>query len=183
MNPPPEEHRAIVPDAETRQITLRYSEPLVREAVRAFVTRSIIRGFGLRSLIAFALVVFCLVTLIFQGDRSWVVGAMAATLLFIGVFLLILYLSHYRHTVGRFRKMRVPEAAFSYTEEHFTLASENASTTLPWSMITEVWRFPRFWLILYSRSQFSTLPLDCLDAETQAFITRKTERHGPSAAS
>ncbi len=37
-------------------------------------------------------------------------------------------------------------------------------------MITEVWRFPRFWLILYSRSQFSTLPLDCLDEETQDFI-------------
>ncbi len=106
-----------MPDAGIKQITLRYSEPLVREAVRAFVTRSVIRGFGLRSLIAFTFVVFCLGYLISQGDRSWIVGAMAATLLFIGVFLLILYLTHYRHTVGRFRKMRVPEATFSYTEQ------------------------------------------------------------------
>ncbi len=74
--------------------------------------------------------------------------------------------------------MRLPEATFSYSEEQFTFTSEHGSATFPWSSITEVWRYPRFWLILFSRSQFSTLPLDCLDAETQAFIMRKTGADG-----
>jgi YcxB-like protein len=163
------------------EIKLRYSEPLLREAVRAFVFRAIIRGFGLRFFVACAALAFCIAYLLSHGDRSWVVGALASMLFFVGVFFLIIYLAHYRNTVGRFRQMRVPEASFAYTEEQFTLTSEMGSATLPWSAITEVWRYPRFWLILFSRSQFSTLPLDCLDAETQAFITRKTQRNEPNA--
>jgi YcxB-like protein len=158
------------------EIKLRYSEPLLREAVRAFVFRTIIRGFGLRFFVACAMVGCCIAYLLAHGDRSWVVGALASTLLFVGVFFLIIYRAHYCNTVGRYRQMRVPEASLAYTEEQFTLTSEMGSATLPWSAITEVWRYPRFWLILFSRSQFSTLPIDCLDAETRAFITRKTQR-------
>ena len=160
---------------------LRYSEPLLREAVRAFVTRAIVRGFGLWFFIACAVVASSITYLVSHGDRSWLVGALAAMLIFVAVFFLVIYLAHYRNTVGRFRQMRVPEATFSYTEERFTLTSELGTATLPWSSITEVWHYPRFWLLLFSRSQFSTLPLDCLDAETQAFITRKTQRNEPNA--
>ena len=160
---------------------LRYSEPLLREAVRAFVIRAITRGFGLRFFVACAVVGVCVAYLVSHGDRSWVVGALAALLVFVAVFFLVIYLAHHRNTVGRFRQMRVPEATLSYTEEQFTLTSELGSATLPWSSITEVWRYPRFWLILFSRSQFSTLPLDCLDTDTQAFITRKTQRNEPNA--
>lgn len=148
----------------------------MREAVRAFVVRAIIRGFGIRFFVACAFVAVCIAYLVSHGDRSWIVGALAATLVFVGIFFLVIYLAHYRNTVGRFRQMKQPEATLSYTEEQFTLSSELGSATLPWSTITEVWRYPRFWLILFSRSQFSTLPLDCLDTETQAFITRKTQR-------
>lgn len=158
---------------------LRYSEPLLREAVRAFVVRAITRGFGLRFFIACSVLAVCIAYLVTHGDRSWVVGALAATLFFAGIFLLVIYIAHYRNTVGRYRQMQTPEATLSCTEEQFTLTSELGSATLPWSSITEVWRYPRFWLILFSHSQFSTLPLDCLDSETQAFITRKTQRNGP----
>ena len=157
------------------EIKLRYSEPLLRAAVRSFVFRSITRGFGLRFFVVCAALAVYLVYMIAQGERDWMVGVTASMLFFVGVFFLILYLAHYRNTVGRFRKMRVPEATLSYTEESFTLTSELGSGTMPWTAITEVWRYPDFWLILFSRSQFSTLPLSCLDAETQAFITRKTQ--------
>jgi len=165
------------------EIKLRYSEPLLREVVRVFVIRTITRGFGWRFFIVYSSLAVNVAYLVFHGDRSWVVGALAATLLFVGIFFLVIYLAHYRNTIGRFREMRVPEASFSYTEEQFTVASELGSATLPWSSIVEVWRYPRFWLILFSRSQFSTLPLDCLDAEAQAFITRRTQRNEANAQS
>jgi len=154
------------------QTTLRYSEPLLRQAVRAFVIRSILR-FGVKFFLACGVVGVCAGFLISHGDRSWVVGALAATLVFVGVIISLVYLAHYRYTVGSFREMRVPEATLSCDEEQFTIASELGSATLPWSSIAEIWRYPDFWLILFSRSQFTTLPLDCLDAEMQGLITRK----------
>ncbi len=160
---------------------LRYSEPLLREAVRFFVIRSIARGLGLSFLVALILVAGGLAYLIAQGDRSWFVGALLALLVFVGVFFLVIYLAHIRNTVGRFRQMRVPEATLSCTEDHFTVSSELGSATMPWSAITEIWHHPRFWLILFSKSQFSTLPLDCLNDDTRAFIIRKTQHNRPDA--
>ena len=155
---------------------LRYSEPLLREAVRHFVFRSIRRGLGLRFVVVLALVAAATVYLIVHGDRSWFVGVIGSLFAFVGLFFAIIYVAHFRNTVGRFRQMRVPEATLSCSEDQFTLKSELGSATMPWSSITEVWRHPHFWLIIFSPSQFSTLPLDCLDDEARAFITRKTQR-------
>ena len=96
--------------------------------------------------------------------------------LFVSMFLVMIYVVHYRNSIGRFRRMRTPQATFSYDEEQFTLASELGSATMPWSAISEIWCFSRFWLLLFSPVQFVTLPLDDLDEETQAFIYRKTKR-------
>ena len=141
---------------------------------------TILKGFGLGFFAAIVVLTVIAVWLISHGDRSWLVGALVATILFIAVFLVVIYVAHYRNTIGRFRRMKVPEATFSYNEEQFTVESEFGSATLPWASITDVWRYPRFWLILFGPAQFSTLPLDCLDPETQAFISRKTQR-GPAA--
>ena len=153
---------------------LRFSEPLLREAVRAFVFRALIRQLGVSFFIVVALLIATLALLISQHDRGWMVGFLIATVLFVGVFLATVYIAHLRNTIGRFRQMRTPEATFGYDEQQFTLTSELGSSTMPWSAITEVWRHPRFWLLLFSRSQFVTLPLDCLDEQAQTFITRKT---------
>ena len=158
---------------------LRYSEPLLREAVRCFVLRVVIRQLGGVFLVLVALVIACVAFLISRHDRSWTVGFLIATVLFIGVFIASVFVAHLRNTIGRFRQMRTPEATLGYDEQQISLTSELGSATMPWSVITEVWRYPRFWLLLFSRSQFVTLPLDCLDEHARAFITRKTDR--PSA--
>jgi ABC-type transport system involved in multi-copper enzyme maturation permease subunit len=124
--------------------------------------------------LAVAVLVFILVTLISTQDKGWTVGFLIATLFFVGVFIAMIYVAHHRNTLGKFRQMRNPEATFAYDEESICLTSELGSATLPWSSVTEVWRHPRFWLLLFSPSQFVTLPLDCIDEKTQAFITRKT---------
>ncbi len=153
---------------------LLYSEPLLREAVRSFFFRAVIRGLGPLFFLSGGLLVACLAYLLWSGDRSWKVGAFAAGPVFIGILFLAVYQAHYRNTIGRFRQMRSPEATLSYDDERFTLTSELGSATMPWSAITEVWRYPRFWLLLFSRSQFVTLPLDTLDDSTKDFITKKT---------
>ena len=158
------------------EVKIRYTEPLVREAVRAFVLRTLFKRLGTGFFVAIALEATITIWLVSQGDRSWVVGVFGAAFIFVAFFPMVVYVAHYRNTIGKFRQMKVPEGTIIYNEEQFTLESELGSATLPWSAITEVWRYPRFWLILFGPAQFATLPLDCLDPATQAFIVRKTER-------
>ena len=153
---------------------LRYSEPVLRAAVRVFVLRSIGRHLGIAFFVVLAGLVADLAWLLAHHDRGWMVGFLVAMILFVGAFFAAIYVAHYRNTIGKFRQMLMPEATFGYDEEQFEMTSELGSATMPWSAITEVWRYPRFWLLLFSRSQFVTLPIDCLDEPTQAFITRKT---------
>jgi hypothetical protein len=154
--------------------TLRYSETLLRSAVSSFVFRAITRHLGTTFILAIAAVVGITIYLLAQNDRSWLVGFLSATVLFAGAFIAAVFLAHYRNTIGRFRQMRSPEATLAYDEQQFTLNSELGSATMPWSAITEVWRYPRYWLLIFSPSQFVTLPTDCLDQNTKDFISRKT---------
>lgn len=127
-----------------KQTTLRYNEPLLRAAVRAFCLRAFVRGLGLRFFLVLAISVACLTLLIAQRERSWTVPFMLSALFFVALFVVTIYVAHMRNTLGTFRRMRRPESTLSYDEEQFTLASELGSATLPWSAITDVWRFPRF---------------------------------------
>jgi hypothetical protein len=90
----------------------------------------------------------------------------------------MVYVAHFRNTIGRLRQMRTPEATLSYDEENICFTSELGTATVPWSAITDVWRHQRFWLLLFSPSSFVTLPLDCLDEPDREFITRKTSQQG-----
>lgn len=159
-----------------KQVVLRYSEPLLREAVRAFFLRAVYRQLGARFFVVLALIVGAVAFLLLQYDRSVLLGFLLATLGFVAVFLGSIYVGHYRNTIGRFRKMKSAQATLIYDEQQLTLTSELGSSTLPWSVVAEVWQFRRFWLLLLSPAQFVTLPLDCLDAATQEFILRKVKR-------
>jgi|SRR6516164_5063741 hypothetical protein len=160
--------------------TLRYSESLLRSAVGSFVFRAITLRLGTTFFLAIAVVVGMTIYLLAQNDRSWLVGLLSATVLFVGIFIVAVFLEHRRHTIGIFRQMRSPEATLVYDEQQFTLTSELGSMTMPWSAIKEVWCYPRYWLLIFSHShshsQFVTLPIDCLDESTKDFISRKTRR-------
>jgi len=155
--------------------TLRYSEPLLREVVRAFVVRSLGRRLGRLYLVAIGLMIIALVSMVLRGERGWLVGFAAAGVLCVGAVVASVFIAHSRNTIGRFRKMRSPEATFGCTDRDFTLSSEMGTATMPWSAVEEVWRYQRFWLLVFSPAQFVTLPLECLSAEAQALILSKTK--------
>jgi len=155
--------------------TLRYSEPLLREVVRTFVIRSLRGRLGRLYFVAVGLMVIALVSLVLRGERGWLVGFMAGGMLCVVTVVASAFIVHSRNTIGRFRKMRSPEATFVCTDQDFTFTSEMGTATMPWSAVEEVWRYPRFWLLVFSPAQFVTLPLECLSAEAQALILSKTK--------
>lgn len=155
------------------QVDVRYSEALAREAVRAFYLRTLRERFGWSGAFAFVVSLGALVFLVLGGDRSWIVGAVGACLLFVVLVLLAGYIAHHRNTVGRVGRMTNPQAQFVFEERDLSIASELGSATLSWDSVREVWAFPRFWLFLLSRSSFFTLPVEGVGNDVLAFVRSK----------
>ena len=152
----------------SHETTLIYSEALLRQTVFAFWRRSIGVGFFVALLIA----ALGLAVLVAQGVATWLVGALAAVLVLGIAFATVVYVVHYRNSLRKFRQMNKPRATFRADESSFTMSSDIGTTTLQWSAVKELWQFPSVWLLLYSKAQFTTLPLACLPSETQAYIVQ-----------
>ncbi|MGJ7902329.1 YcxB family protein [Lysobacter sp. 1R34A] len=147
-------------------LTLNYTEPLLRQAVLGFWRRVV----GLRFLIVFALNAVALGVLLANRDGSWLTGLMAATFALGLGFMTMLYLVHYRNSLRKLKAMRKPQASLVLTEKNFSLSADSGSSTLPWSAVTEVWKFETCWLLLFSKAQFVTLPLSDVPADARNFI-------------
>ena len=154
--------------------TLIYTESLIREAVFGFWRRSIGVGFY----VAVIWVAASLAWLVWRGNSSWVVGVLATVLLFGVLFAATLYVVHYRNAICKLRGMPSKQANFVAEEAGFSVASELDSTNTPWSSVTELWRFEKCWLLLFSKAQFITLPLACLPDDMRQFIAERVSARG-----
>ena len=150
------------------EATLIYSTTLLRQAVFAFWKRSVGVGFFVALLIA----ALGLVVLVALGQSSWIIGGLGAVLVLGTAFPIVVYVVHYRRSLQKFHQMDNPQATFRAEESSFTMVSDIGTTTLQWSAVKELWQFPNVWLLLYSKAQFTTLPLSCLPSETQAYIVQ-----------
>lgn len=156
------------------EATLIYTESLLRQAVFAFWRRMVGVGF----FIAITLLVISLAFQLWRGERSWEVGVIGTLIVGALVFVATIYVFHFRNALAKFRAMGQPTATLVLEEASFTLSSGIGSSVLQWSAITKVWRFRGFWLVLFSKSQFVTLPLAALSEEAQAFIVSRVEASG-----
>jgi hypothetical protein len=134
------------PFAVSAPITLRYDRRLVLDAVFTFWRQRVGVGFFVALVALGASVAFFLI----RGDRGWFVGAAGTVFVLAIVFAAALFLSHYRGSLSRLRRMNPPEAALVLSDEGFTLSSSAGSSTLRWSAITEMWERPEFWLLFLS---------------------------------
>ncbi len=156
------------------RLTLTYSKPLLRQAVWGFWWRLV----GWRFLAAMALVAGSLAMLVLRGDTSWVVGVLASVLVFGIAVIVALYVVHYRNALHKLKAMGHPQATLEASEAHLWLSSGAGTATLPWTAVTEIWQFKSCWLLLFSKTQYITLPLADITPETAAFIVARVQGAG-----
>lgn len=158
--------------------TLKYSEKLVHSAVWSFVRRSL----GVHVLVGVLFLCCWHAFEIFIGDRSWRVGLLAGAAAIVIAMPILLYVVHYRNSMAKFRQMKLPVATFSAEDETFTLAADHGTATLKWEAIKEIRGFDGFWLLLFSKSHFATMPLDGVSVEMREFILQKVKQNGGRTA-
>jgi hypothetical protein len=158
----------------SHQVTLHYDQHLLRQAVLRFWWRVV----GIRLVIAMVVMAAGLAWLVSHGDRSWFVGVIATVLALAVTVIVAIYFVHYRSAMRRFKNMGEPEGTLTVSETSLTISTGAGSSTIPWTAVTELWQFPAFWLMFFSKSQFVTLPLADFTPETKAFVLEHLQATG-----
>jgi hypothetical protein len=171
---------ASMPDSDdsTFTATLLYSEPLLRKVVFAFWRRTVGISFPI-VLVVFAALIALAAS---QYGMNWYLATLAALAVLGTLLIAAIFVIHYRHTMARFRKLKEPRATLTINGDQFTVTSDLGSSTMAWRVVSEVWCFPEFWLLMFSRAQFMTLPLEGLPVEMQNHIAERVEAAGGRVA-
>jgi YcxB-like protein len=158
----------------THSTTLTYTPALVRQSVWAYWKRSV----NITLPLVLVLLTAYAVAVVREGNTGWTVGVLGTIVVVGYLYLVAVYVLHLRHGLAALREMGSPQATFAFDDAGFTVASGAGQATLPWRSVQEVWRFPRFWLLMFSSSQYITLPLDQLPEGMQADILARVQQHG-----
>jgi Na+/melibiose symporter-like transporter len=158
----------------SREITLRYDESLLRRATLRYWWRQIGIGF----ILALVILAIILVGWIASGDRSWMVGAVGAIFGMSIVMMFAVYVVTYRRGLRRLNMMDNTEATLVLAESSFTMSTGAASSTTPWSTITEIWQYPGFWLVFFAKHAYFTVPLEDFSAEEKTFFLERVRSAG-----
>lgn len=156
------------------ELILIYSEALIRQAVFRFWWRTVGPVFFAVLIMLSALFCFLLVV----NVSGWTLGLLGGVLAFAISFIVLIYVVHYKRSMGRFRSMVSPETSFKISEETLSFSSCLGDQFLQWSAVSEVWVFENMWLFLYSKSQFSTIPLRNIPQDAKGYILSKIKAAG-----
>ncbi|MCP4702708.1 MAG: YcxB family protein [Gammaproteobacteria bacterium] len=157
-----------------KPIKLRYSESLIREAVRSYWWKQV----GPAFLITEILLAAGLVYLIVIGNRTWFIGMLGTVLILGFVTITASYIVQLRRSLKRLQQMKAPEATLELGEERFRVTTNIGSSEIDWSLISQIWRFDKVWFLCFSPNEFMTLPIAELTQEAKSFIISKAEANG-----
>ena len=154
--------------------TLEFDKDLARQAVLAFWRRSL----GVVAMIAPLVFIAMLIQDFLSGDRSWYLGSLALGTVIVVGLPIVVYLAHYQNSMAKLREMGNPVASFIADDDSFTLTSKIGTSAFKWNTIKEVWKFEGFWLLLFSRAHFATIPLKDVSEDMRAFVSERVTAGG-----
>lgn len=159
-------------------IKLQYSEDFIREAIRSYWWKQV----GPILPVVTVLLSLFLAYRIVNGDRTWLVGILGTVIIFSLVVMAASYYVHLRRGLQRLERMEKPVATLELGEEQFRIQSDVGSSEIKWSLISQVWRFEKVWLLFFSAGEFMTLPIEGMSPESKSFILSKIKASGAKIA-
>ena len=149
-------------------VELRYTEPVLRRAVRVFVSRRLLRR-GWLWLAAAGLLLTSLVLGWWTGP-SFAAGWGLASLVFLAAFVAAVWRAHSTNTVGRYRVMDPRTARFTFDAAAMTVASTSGRARCPGRASPPFGRSTVHGVLFLAPNHYMTLPTADLCAEAKAFL-------------
>ena len=107
-----------------------------------------------------------------DGDRSWLVGALAALVLLVTAIVGALLISHLRHANARARELASEGVSLLLSEYGLQFQSTLGSAELPWNRIASIVRVRDFLLVEFKGGGYSSIPLASVDAQGVEYLHR-----------
>ena len=153
----------------SRILEVRYTEAIVRDAVRTFVWR---RGIlGQKRLWAAELLDLCLLAwVVWEGDDIWLTCFVGAVAVLPPCLIVSIWIAHHSNTVGKFHRMRNKVAKFAIGDDVIAVSSDLGAAQIPWSTISEIWERPSYWMLFIAQNQFMTLPIETVPVADRDYL-------------
>ena len=146
-----------------------YTESLLRDAVRTYVfKRFVVEQKRLWMLSGLMLVMSGYFA--WKGQPPWAVALAASAALMAPALTALGWWVHMSNTLGAMRQMKTPRAAIGFRDDAIELSSEAGKGELPWSVLTEVWERPGYWMFFTGKNRFNVLPRGDVPEGAQAFF-------------
>jgi hypothetical protein len=155
-------------------VSLQYSEELVRRAVRRFCWRKT----GILYWATFAMLLAILVNALFQGDYSWLPGVLATVTVFGVALPIAVYRVQMNATLAAYRSLNNQPVRFSGDEIGFVVQATTGTAKLPWSTIAAIRRYNDLWLLEFRTGGFMTFPIQSTSAADREFLIERVSAHG-----
>lgn len=152
-----------------------YTEPLLRDAVRAYVLQRFVVE-QKRLWILSAVMLGMSGYFAWKGQPPWVVALAASGALMAPILTALGWWVHLSNTLDAFRRMAIPRASIALRDDAIELASDAGKGELPWSVLTEVWERPGYWMFFTGKNRFNVLPRANVRDEAQAYFRERTRR-------
>ena len=146
-----------------------YTESLLRDAVRTYVLRRFVveqkRLWMLSGLMLIMSGYFG-----WKGEPPWVVALAVSGALMAPALMALAWWVHLSNTLGALLLMKTPRAEIGLRDDALELSSEAGKGELPWSVLTEIWERPGYWMFFTGRNRFNVLPRSAVPEDAQAFF-------------
>lgn len=155
-------------DPTSHTLSFTYDRPLVRRALRRFMTKRL----GLFSRMFPALIIAWLAWDVLNDSWTDTDTFLAGFLGVIVVVALSVYMGRMRAAVGFLDQSMDPMVSLTFTEAGICTQAEIGSSNLKWSMFEELLKFRDVWLLVYDGSGFMTVPTAQMSPACAEFIER-----------
>lgn len=144
-----------------REVTVTYTPEIIKFAVWKFWTCSI----GLGAFIAFISLCIAFFVILMNGDRSWLLGFVGASVLVCAFVLVLTYFVCLNRSMDKFKQMEKPTANFSFSNDYIGIESDMGKVELSWKLLEKIWQYPSVWLVFLEKQSYITLPTESIDEE------------------
>lgn len=155
-----------------------FSFDVNEEITKYAMYRFIWRKAGWRDVIATTVGGIGVIILMVLYPRYWF-SIVAATTYFTTSLIWFGVLVVYRHrNLATVRKMIDKRVFIQFDAVGIKTVSSLGESSVKWSVIAKVWRFPRAWIFFFANDARMTLPIDALPTTVQQYVENRITEHG-----
>lgn len=163
------------PPDRSHEFEVIYTESTLRGAVQTYIFRRFVadqkRLWVLSGLMAAMAVYFA-----WKGQPAWVIALAASAALMAPVLAALGWWVHLSSTLETFKRMGSPRASIGFRDDALILASDQGKGELPWSVLTEIWDRPGYWMIFTGRNRFNVIPKANVPEDAQAWFRERNRK-------